>query len=479
MATCYRRRRPCRRLTVHNKGRGLGAQRHRSRQRDERLTRTSPFIAASLLFAALAGCAEIEPASAPRLPGQAQIVVSRVPRLQLVRSAGLDSWVGPHQFKLLGDGTELEFTGGIAGGASVELAKILSDNPRIRVLQLTSQGGDTLTGMDMEKIARTRGLITYVPRWCMSSCTFVFLGGKERYIARNAQLGFHAAVGLDESPAETAKLSQATRTWMLSRGVAPDFVARAVTTPNSTVWIPTPDELLRAHVITSLTAKVSFSAPSFGPGLPGIVKQGPPQADPVYVATRALILALKKADPHAYEGMQGALYDAVGVGNYDPTRSASVSSHFDNVLQRAVAIAADDAVVSLVRARTDEMDRLATIDPAVCLNLRSVTADQQDAAMAALPPDLTVRQLTAMAAVLESSATRPQAAPSIEEARQIFRSLLENMGRVLGDEAQYLIHPDLDPRRACGLRSGIIKATLNLSEHQRSVLIRALMSGRL
>src|SRR5262249_2472517 len=70
------------------------------------------------------------------------------------RAFELDSWVGPHTIRLMEDGTEVEFIGGIGGHASAELAKLLDANSGVRVLQLTSQGGTTLVGMDMEQLVR-------------------------------------------------------------------------------------------------------------------------------------------------------------------------------------------------------------------------------------------------------------------------------------------------------------------------------------
>jgi len=236
---------------------------------------------------------------------------------------------------------------------------------------------------------------------------------------------------------------------------------------------------LRAHVTTALASPARFAAPSFGAGLPSLVKQALPQDDPLYAATRKLIFAIRKADPASYDAMQTKLYEAMRAGTYDPARSASVSRLLQQVLKHSISIAADDAVASLVRNMADQADRLAIIDPAVCLRLSSVTPGQRDAAMAALPPDLRLREILAVTMIVESGIANPQPPLSIDEARAIYNVMLRNLANVFGDDTKYLVHPDLDPARTCAYRNTILKSVLGLGPHDRSVLLRALMLGQL
>jgi hypothetical protein len=395
------------------------------------------------------------------------------------RASVLDSWIGPHQMRLIGNGTEIEYVGGIAGSAVAELARLLDANPRVLVLQLTSQGGDTLIAMGMEQLVRQHRLITYVPRFCVSACAFVFLGGRERYVGPGARLGFHAAMGLDESPEATDRLASAARSWMLERGVAAVFADRAVTTPSRAIWFPTASEMARAGVLTAAVSPRAFAPPSFGRGMPSLVRTTATLSDPSFVATKALIVAIKRADPPTFDAMQASLDGAIRSGTYDPAISRSVSSHVTQLIQRAVAVASDASVAEFAAARSEEMDRLGAIDPAVCLDLPSVTDAQREAAEAALPTEINLRQIKALAEVLNSSIDRPQPPPSRSEAKAIYDTLMRTMARELGDDMQYLVHPDLRPATTCALRNAIMKAMLSLPPPRRSVLLRAVMSGRL
>jgi hypothetical protein len=96
-----------------------------------------------------------------------------------------------------------------------------------------------------------------------------------------------------------------------------------------------------------------------------------------------------------------------------------------------------------------------------------------------MPTDLEKRRATAMAAVFETSIAKPQPAPSFEEAKQIMENLVREMYRTYGDEWDYLRHPDLDPRRSCAMHIAIRKRMASIDLPDRSVLLRAMLGGRL
>jgi hypothetical protein len=395
------------------------------------------------------------------------------------RAGVLDSWIGPHEFRVLAAGTELEFVGGISGSAVAELAQLLQAYPRISALQLTSQGGDALTGMGMEQLVRQHGLITYVPRFCASACAFVFLGGRERYLGPGARLGFHAATGLDDSPEATGRLAVAARSWLMARGLPEAFADRAVSTPSSSMWYPSPDELVKAGVLTAATSRWTFSSPSFGSGTPSLLRPATYHDDPLYVSSKALALAIRRADPATSEAMQASLDRALSAGAYDAATARAVSDHVSQMVQRAMAIGSDESVERFAAARSAEMDQLAGIDPAVCVELPSVTPAQRDAAEAAMPPEITLQEIRALTDVLNSSIDRPQNPPSLSAAKADYAALVENLAGRIGNDVQYLAHPELRPARACALRNTLLKWMMAQEPRRRSALLRAALSGQL
>jgi hypothetical protein len=102
-----------------------------------------------------------------------------------------DSRVGPHQFHILANGRVLEFSGGITFGVAREMQGFLTAMANVERVRLNSIGGRILEAQKMSDLIRARGLSTVVLEQCLSACTIVFLGGKERWIAEKGRLGFH------------------------------------------------------------------------------------------------------------------------------------------------------------------------------------------------------------------------------------------------------------------------------------------------
>lgn len=385
-----------------------------------------------------------------------------------------DEPFGKHQIRLLRDGTEIEFVGGIGTASATALEKALNENPRVRVVRLTSPGGSALLAERLERAINAKDVITYVPTFCASACTMVFLGGRERYVAPGARLGFHRGSDLIDSPADSAELADALKSWMLSRGVAADFVARAMSTPPTSIWYPTVDQLLRAGVLTAATSKETFAEASAAERSPDLVN-GISLDTPVNAALKRLLLAVRKADPAAYQRMQNELHQAVRSGSYEPGESQLVSGNLNPAFKRAAAIAADDAVVDFVRVWTERIAMLSATDPDWCVAAAG-KPDRTRAGRPAIPQHLFARQITAMTAIFETSVSKPQPPPSAERVRQLIVGVLRDMERASGGAIQHLARPDLDPRRRCALHAAVLKHALTLGPGDRSVLLRGMLS---
>jgi len=58
---------------------------------------------------------------------------------------------------------------------------------------LRSNGGRLLPAIKIGETIKTRGYNTYVPEYCASACTLIWLAGRQRYMAPTALIGLHAA----------------------------------------------------------------------------------------------------------------------------------------------------------------------------------------------------------------------------------------------------------------------------------------------
>jgi hypothetical protein len=161
-----------------------------------------------------------------------------------------DARVGPHQFKVLANGQVLEFSGGITFGVANELNGFLNAMGGVRSVRLNSLGGRILEAQKMSDLIRARGLSTFVAQDCMSACTIVFLGGRQREIFPSARIGFHQPAFRGMTAASRAAAIATEQARLQRFGLSREFAVRANTATPSGMWFPDKDELVREKVVT-------------------------------------------------------------------------------------------------------------------------------------------------------------------------------------------------------------------------------------
>ncbi len=164
-----------------------------------------------------------------------------------------------YKITVLPGGTEMEYSGEIGFNASGKLRSALNDNPTVKVLHLTSNGGNVYYARQMQYLVHDRGLTTVVDAHCYSACAFVFLGGIERYLVPGAKLGFHRESAPGQSPAEINMVEESDAQAMHAMGISSSFIDKVFSTPSSDIWVPSADELKQAHVISDVSTK--FATP--------------------------------------------------------------------------------------------------------------------------------------------------------------------------------------------------------------------------
>ncbi|WP_144058584.1 RDD family protein [Bradyrhizobium oligotrophicum] len=175
----------------------------------------------------------------PQIAGIAEIVAG-------------DSALGPHQFRVLASGELLEFTGGIKFGVAKELEGFLSAMPEVKTVRLDSTGGRIREAQAMSDLIKARGLSTMVEKQCLSACTIVFLGGKDRVILSDARLGFHQPSYRGITSAERSRTIAIEEERLQKLGLTRAFAERANSAEPNSMWFPDHAELLREHVATEV-----------------------------------------------------------------------------------------------------------------------------------------------------------------------------------------------------------------------------------
>ena len=142
----------------------------------------------------------------------------------------------------------LTLSGEYQFGVAEAFAAALEKYPHARTVELAGPGGREMEGLAIAYAIEDRNLVTRAVGDCDSACTLAFLAGRERILHQDGRLGFHAV----SSPVYVWNLNENYDGYLASRGVPPEFIARAAATPSDDMWYPTRDELLAAHVITAV-----------------------------------------------------------------------------------------------------------------------------------------------------------------------------------------------------------------------------------
>jgi hypothetical protein len=180
-------------------------------------------------------------AGVPQIAGMYDIVIG-------------DAKVGLHQFHVLANGRMLEFAGGITFGVAKEMESLLNAMEGVTIVRLNSIGGRIREAQQMSDLIKARGLSTYVIKDCLSACTIVFLGGKERLITQTARLGFHQPAFRGMTDLGRRLMISTEEERLEHFGLSRAFAERANKATPDSMWFPEKDELLREHIITRVIA---------------------------------------------------------------------------------------------------------------------------------------------------------------------------------------------------------------------------------
>jgi hypothetical protein len=156
--------------------------------------------------------------------------------------------VEPYQIMSSRGGEVVEFSGGLRYGSASALETTLARCPNAKVLKLNSPGGRVAEGLKMMTMVRQRNLDTYAFERCMSAATLVLSAGNARGAEDRTMIGFHSSRNPAAGSAAADELVMGS---MLAAGVSEDFVATVMSVPADRMWFPSPEEMLKARVLTS------------------------------------------------------------------------------------------------------------------------------------------------------------------------------------------------------------------------------------
>ncbi|MDD9885401.1 MAG: hypothetical protein OXU62_12880 [Gammaproteobacteria bacterium] len=152
--------------------------------------------------------------------------------------------------------------------------KVLKENPDIKVVYLTSWGGEVETSFEIADLIIDYELNTHAVDICFSGCATLLLGGNQRTLERGSKVGFHrswwgvdalkyyyeenkesegwdsvfdfAAWVHDDAQEEIYRAFE----FLLERGVDPLFSIKTLKADSDNEWYPRRKELLDANFLT-------------------------------------------------------------------------------------------------------------------------------------------------------------------------------------------------------------------------------------
>ncbi|CCQ73024.1 hypothetical protein [Magnetospira sp. QH-2] len=288
------------------------------------------------------------------------VVTSGVP--QIVESMDIllgDEEMGEHSFRVLNAGTEVEVKGGITFGLTEKLEEVVRANPKIRVVHLSSHGGRIGEAIRLRNYIRAAKLDTYVGASCESACTIAFSGGVTRYLHRwTGQLGFHQAsiVGLETS--EFDETSQEIVDDAVVSGIDRDFMMKAYHTPNSSMWYPTHEEVIKARFATE------YSNGQFA--LSGYEESTATETITKSLLDLPLYVLIKQVDEEAFSAIVDTFAAGMMNGESEKDVLILIKAIVRSVTEKYLYQASDQAIWEGGRYLLNVMSKIDAVDPIAC-----------------------------------------------------------------------------------------------------------------
>lgn len=129
--------------------------------------------------------------------------------------------------------------GEIGFGSYLALEQALQMRPKLTLVEIESPGGYVYEGLAMARLIEQNKMDTVSFGVCASACTFLLAAGQERYLGKDALIGFHRSGSyrmLNTSSWSSADYQMAS--YYRSRNTQDGFIRRALDTPFSGIWIP-------------------------------------------------------------------------------------------------------------------------------------------------------------------------------------------------------------------------------------------------
>lgn len=374
-----------------------------------------------------------------------------------------DPTIPNYALRIMRNGTEIEISGGFKYGLNEDFIRILNAAPRLRVVHLNSLGGRIGEAEKLYKTIKSRNLDTYTSSGCYSACTIAFVAGHERWLSQSAKLGFHAPAFPGMSREELLGAEDDQRRVMLAAGIPTSFISRALSTPSSSMWYPSKEELLKANVITGIADQYKFAVSGFG----AVVTQD--EFDRQFKSV-SLFAALKKADPRTYSELIRQFQDGYVAGETEGSLIDALRVKLQPLIRSKLPLADDQTVLKMGELVIAQLSALASSDKRLCyeyLYSREANFTQY------IPPEL-IKQETALdERVLLTAAPRSKPDPTV--VNELWKTIRSNLVTRFGDKIQVLTQKNVQTSQQsdyCDVGIGMYQEIMRLPSGNAVIMLR-------
>jgi hypothetical protein len=341
------------------------------------------------------------------------------------------------------------------------------------VVHLDSVGGRLGEGEKMFNLIRARGLTTYVSAKCMSACTLAFAGGRERFLRKDATLGFHRG---SFPGARERELDSAQRKVFQLAGFDAKFIDTALSTPHSGMWRPSPEVLVGARVVTKLSDGREFASSGLGGNISKeVLAESMSKAVPV-------LRVMKTRFPRDFDGFIDVLHQSVVQGKSEAEIIDLLQGRLAPFVMSQISLADDDVLADYTKLMVEEYAALGAKNPTYCYAYAAGAAKPDIPAnlYAELPAPLRERERAVQERVLSTAGPRAPVkdsdiAPIISKVRR----QLVAQGMTEGDFALFAsTNVDRAKHSAyCNFAIRFFREISNLPARESAMAMRSIMAN--
>jgi len=378
------------------------------------------------------------------------------------------------EFSLLQNGEELVISGGISFGLTEEVRKIFKNHPGIKIIRLDSFGGRVKEARFLRDFIRDKNLVTYSSRGCLSACTIPFLAGSQRILNQRAKLGFHqySFPGLSGEQFKEAYLKE--KAFMTAIGVDPKFSEKAFSTASDDMWYPSHVELLSANVVTRITDGKEF-------GSTPVTQAEDLARIEEYLLSIPVYKDIREHEPSIYQAL---IFDA----RLRLSQGASELEIIDYLKKRIVRMVAkrlpitpDKDLVAYTRVMVAEIRELTAKDPRLCFQMLFPEKFGPINLTDHISEETQKAELTALSALIRSSAREPQKTPARAEIAEYLDPIFTKLHDIYGEKVLYFDDPDnstVSKKDACHMIADIYDLILTLHDAQSGPTLRHMFAQK-